>query len=612
MKEFLKDLFRIRFLFILMILFSGCTSQVSTSASDSLSESLMNEIALAAGVDVKILRQEVGLLMGRGGLFSLSQIDSEEDFSILACVADNLHDGTLNLSDVVLMASQLEKTCAQIAQESQANPDLDNDIPCMNLDRNSEEVNIEDVAVFTLLLNEHPNFSTDLCHNPEAGDADQLSPYTEAIAWVNSNPLNPQTFGLPDYEYYLNLLGSDTSSCGNGVLDDGEVCDGADLNGATCSSLGYESGSLSCTEDCQLDVWECTNPLSDVEITSVNGTLSDGNSVTLRGSGFGTKATAKPLVFDEVTNIQAYRDYEGANDAFTLQSNAIVPTRGVYSGGEANPFDDCLECPWNNHNYGRTPRFYQGAHSRYPGHISYRAANLSNTDGRKGFFARNFAVDEEEGWTYLDWWFRSSHNFGGDLNGGVSGKILRLWPHPSIVDQLIIAKHGDAGTETVIGGSACGQTSRDLVYFSAPIEEWVHVAVITHASSSRTTSWTLINGKAVGSVDHPCVGHGVFDYLRVSGYDPSLPENVHPDFEFLWGDIYMDSSPARVFVADSPTFEFYGNDSEVHYEMQEVNSWTGSELSITFNKGAFSSGTAYIFVVDGQGSVSNGFPISIP
>lgn len=49
-------------------------------------------------------------------------------------------------------------------------------------------------------------------------------------------------------------------TCGNGMLDDGEVCDGDDLNQKTCESLGYLGGTLACAADCTLDTRACTEP----------------------------------------------------------------------------------------------------------------------------------------------------------------------------------------------------------------------------------------------------------------------------------------------------------------------------------------------------------------
>src|SRR5262249_20530490 len=38
--------------------------------------------------------------------------------------------------------------------------------------------------------------------------------------------------------------------CGNDLTDPGETCDGTDLNGQDCRSLGFDSGALSCLVDC--------------------------------------------------------------------------------------------------------------------------------------------------------------------------------------------------------------------------------------------------------------------------------------------------------------------------------------------------------------------------
>ncbi|MBU1238470.1 hypothetical protein KJ865_02060, partial [Myxococcota bacterium] len=51
--------------------------------------------------------------------------------------------------------------------------------------------------------------------------------------------------------------GANSSGCGDGVVDPGEACDGADLGGTTCEGLHYYGGTLSCTSDCQFSVASC-------------------------------------------------------------------------------------------------------------------------------------------------------------------------------------------------------------------------------------------------------------------------------------------------------------------------------------------------------------------
>lgn len=53
-------------------------------------------------------------------------------------------------------------------------------------------------------------------------------------------------------------VSSCTSSCGNGKVETGEQCDGSNFNGQSCTTMGFGSGSLSCTSvTCQLVTTGC-------------------------------------------------------------------------------------------------------------------------------------------------------------------------------------------------------------------------------------------------------------------------------------------------------------------------------------------------------------------
>ncbi|MEM9461456.1 MAG: formylglycine-generating enzyme family protein [Myxococcota bacterium] len=45
--------------------------------------------------------------------------------------------------------------------------------------------------------------------------------------------------------------------CGNGLIEEGEECDGKEWGGVTCESLGYAPGTLVCTNRCTFDVVAC-------------------------------------------------------------------------------------------------------------------------------------------------------------------------------------------------------------------------------------------------------------------------------------------------------------------------------------------------------------------
>lgn len=58
--------------------------------------------------------------------------------------------------------------------------------------------------------------------------------------------------------------------CGDGVKDYGEQCDTHDFGGKSCSSLGYDGGTLNCSPACQLEVTECTTDSSASSTTTLS------------------------------------------------------------------------------------------------------------------------------------------------------------------------------------------------------------------------------------------------------------------------------------------------------------------------------------------------------
>lgn len=60
------------------------------------------------------------------------------------------------------------------------------------------------------------------------------------------------------------------ASCGNGAIDDDEACDGDDLDGESCASLGLGQGELTCAADCSFDESAC------IPEDCGNGELDDG------------------------------------------------------------------------------------------------------------------------------------------------------------------------------------------------------------------------------------------------------------------------------------------------------------------------------------------------
>lgn len=60
--------------------------------------------------------------------------------------------------------------------------------------------------------------------------------------------------------------GNGGENCGDGTIDAGEQCDGSNLGGATCESLGYGTGALGCKQNCTFDYSGCSGGGGIIEI----------------------------------------------------------------------------------------------------------------------------------------------------------------------------------------------------------------------------------------------------------------------------------------------------------------------------------------------------------
>jgi len=69
---------------------------------------------------------------------------------------------------------------------------------------------------------------------------------------------------------------NEPSTCGNGVIDGNDVCDGVELNGADCVSQGFADGTLACDATClAYDTSACNAGASNVLINEVTSAGDD-------------------------------------------------------------------------------------------------------------------------------------------------------------------------------------------------------------------------------------------------------------------------------------------------------------------------------------------------
>lgn len=77
------------------------------------------------------------------------------------------------------------------------------------------------------------------------------------------------------------------TGCGNGTLEIGEGCDGDDFGTQTCANLGFTAGTLGCTTTCTVDLSGCTGGCGNGVVESgeqcdpPNGTTCDSSCQTI-------------------------------------------------------------------------------------------------------------------------------------------------------------------------------------------------------------------------------------------------------------------------------------------------------------------------------------------
>jgi hypothetical protein len=119
-----------------------------------------------------------------------------------------------------------------------------------------------------------PGFCGDGEFQPEAGeqcDGDDLAGYD-----CESLGLDPGGVLACDDQCLFATQGCIV--CGNGVIDRAEQCDGDNLQGFTCESLGLDGGTLSCAVNCVFDTSGC-QPLGCGDGTISPGEQCDGEDL---------------------------------------------------------------------------------------------------------------------------------------------------------------------------------------------------------------------------------------------------------------------------------------------------------------------------------------------
>lgn len=314
--------------------------------------------------------------------------------------------------------------------------------------------------------------------------------------------------------------------------------------------------------------------LSDPRLS--NSCVRHGDLITVTGTGFGTKPSATPWLWD---------DFEGG------AANQPLSTGG-----------------WQHYSHASYPIYVAGgyasaqaAHTPMP-----RAADNFNTAGRKG-------LDTLE--AYYSYRFRYDIVDGSFATDGAFIKLLR-----SNADPDFYRSNPRFYTSLF---PAAGQVNAGFSDTAAGIDEihWAHADMASGAwhrlevyyrysdpaGADNGQLYAWLNGQRFASYTNVVTrsasssGRVIDNFLLPFMADRlfNLALNVYVD------DVYIDRTQARVEIGNAPTWA-----QCTRREVQIPTAWSDSRITVSVHRGGFASGErAYLYVIDASGNASAGIPL---
>ena len=345
-------------------------------------------------------------------------------------------------------------------------------------------------------------------------------------------------------------------------------------------------------------VWFAAVPVIAAPVVEkATGTFRHKASVTITGSGFGTKSRAAPVVWDDASGSSILDKWDMAWPDNNPKFNTTYrePQRGI-------------ELPHNN-----ITRYIAGAHGEDKGADAGYMVALWKARTISSFPA----------YTYASWYQRCDDNwtFYGDNNFKVFdysiGRGGQDLPNNWYIEYNPRPTSRTSGAAWHILDDAYGLESASL---DGPTSNWWYSSAVncmggqwtkieleskyTNQSDGYIKLWE--NGKQkINYRGHTDRYPGRDRAESIGSYARAKP------FDTNWryfADVYLDYTPARVVLANARDLA----DASI-IEPQIPTAWSPSSITVIVNLGRFNPGeTAYLFVFDPTGTRNaTGLPVTI-
>lgn len=404
------------------------------------------------------------------------------------------------------------------------------------------------------------------------------------------------------------------------------------------------------------------------KIQSVDGVFSQDSLITIYGSGFGEKAQVAPVLYDRgslviengkvnqarANSANGYKlltategspdpiydkpsgNSTGVNVQFVTDrpgrtkysdghywfrgKNGYVGWPRAYGAGNTPKNNDQLYLSWQFKPRYDTEHYWTWKLKNVKGSFDQRSG--SNNFGEtvrfsNGKTAKIIAISGDTLHMVVDQKVSSTELKGTQVQGLSSGavavlsdeggayyapgsdKFVRIWEEPTGTNGLLMAwSNVGLAVRKPDGKNIYGYGAAGVV-----TGQWNHMEVFVDLKQKVATA--SVNGKELHTVDLTGV------VFNANSYSPTIAllgfNGSHMDYQEVdFGEIYMDSTPQRILIANAPELS---KASKV--EIQYPTSWQDNKVVAKVNEGSLNKGEKlYLFVVDKMGNaVSAGVPI---
>jgi len=334
-------------------------------------------------------------------------------------------------------------------------------------------------------------------------------------------------------------------------------------------------------------------------INSVSGKISNGELISIAGSGFGSCGP----------NVVIYDDFEKG-----ISGNSISTDVGSAQVGH-----------WDAIGANFAGIRYSNAY-RHSGSISYMD-DWSSNNGAEGH--RYLEINSLSGTSaiYFSWWsyiptgvnVPGAEQGAADPGGGPNWKIFWLYGLPFPQNDItstfttnslpssgawFIGAGNDISTARYDSGWGFdpsfikGQWTRWEVYILGSTSNGIVQFFETNATHAR---YAVVNATGVVTM-HPGAAWNILHFPGYGRGDPNA-QTYHDDIYVAKGA----GALARVELGNHPAYTSCTNLSVI-----TPTSWNNNSITATVRQGSFSDlENVYLFVVDAAGTVSPGYPVTI-